>query len=243
MTGLEKNVEKLFENKGKLLLAAMDHPQFSGAMKGLEKPLEKLSKLSLSEVDGFILNPGIIRHIDDKKVFLKKHIMRITLGGSAFSDFSSCHYSVVTPQTIINSGADAAIMMFILGGHDVDSMKEVSRTIDQLHQFSIPVIVEVLASDFTKTNDYEYVKNGARIAAEMGADVLKVFYCDHFEDVVYSCPVPVMLAGGPKDAGSLHWAKKAIEAGAKGFAFGRNIIQNEEPLKFISELNKLLGRD
>ncbi len=243
MTGLKKNVARLFENEDKLFLVALDHPQIFGAMKGLEKPIELVSKLSDSKADGFILNPGIFKYISDEKVFPKKQIMRISLGGSAFSDFSSCHPSVVTPKAAINSGADAAIVMLILGGHDVDSMEGVAKTIDSFHEYSIPVIVEVLANDFGKTNDPEYVKNGARIAAELGADVLKVFYCKNFENVVNNCPAPVILAGGPKDEDIKTWAKNAIDCGAKGFAFGRNVFQSENPMGFIDEINLILGRD
>lgn len=243
MTGLKKNVARLFENEDKLFLVALDHPQIFGAMKGLEKPIELVSKLSGSKADGFILNPGIFKYISDEKVLPKKQIMRISLGGSTFSDFSSCHPAVVTPKAAINSGADAVIVMLILGGHDVDSMEGVAKTIDSFHEYSIPVIVEVLANDFGKTNDPEYVKNGARIAAELGADVLKVFYCKNFENVVNNCPAPVILAGGPKDEDIKTWAKNAIDCGAKGFAFGRNVFQSENPMGFINEINLILGRD
>ncbi|MDK2952053.1 MAG: fructose-bisphosphate aldolase, class, partial [Kosmotogales bacterium] len=61
MTGLKKNVARLFENEDKLFLVALDHPQIFGAMKGLEKPIELVSKLSDSKADGFILNPGIFK--------------------------------------------------------------------------------------------------------------------------------------------------------------------------------------
>ena len=69
---------------------------------------------------------------------------------------------------------------------------------------------------------------------------MKVFYCEQFHRVVETCPVPVLLAGGPKNLDILEGAKEAIRSGAKGFAFGRNVFQNENPVEMIGQLSQLL---
>ena len=243
MFGLEKNVKRLFENGGKLYIGAFDHPQSFGVMDGLEDIKGLVYGLTNTELDGFILNPGIFPLLDTDKIYNKKLIMRGTLGGSKFSRFSQCHRVIVSPETVLRSGADAVLLMLVLGGeNDLESMTEISRAADAFHQFSIPVIVEVLNADMSKLNDPEFVRDGARIAVEMGADVIKAFYCENFHEVIKGCPVPVILAGGPKGGDIVDTAKTVVKAGVNGFAFGRNIFQNSEAGKLISKLNALLER-
>lgn len=240
LTGLERNSAKLFSNEDRLFVVALDHPQFFGPIDGLEKPVELINDLSTSKADGFIVNPGIAKLLDPKTISGKKLIIRASLGGSKFSNCSSYHPVFVSGESLINMGADAAIIMLVLGSNDHISMESVAHAIDEYHSLSIPVVVEVLAENFQKTNDPDLVRTGARIAAELGADILKVFFAEDFDSVIETCPVPVILAGGPKNMDILTMAKKAVESGAKGFAFGRNIFQSESPKVLIAELNKIL---
>ena len=59
MTGLEKRMARLFANRGKLFVAAFDHPQIYGIMDGLQDTPGLVSCLKRTKLDGFILNPGI----------------------------------------------------------------------------------------------------------------------------------------------------------------------------------------
>jgi DhnA family fructose-bisphosphate aldolase class Ia len=137
-------------------------------------------------------------------------------------------------------GADAVLMMLILGDNDYGSMQQAAKSIDYYHSLSIPVIVEILAGDYSRLHELDVQRSGARIGAEIGADVMKVFYTEQFEQVVQGCPVPVIMAGGEKGPDMLSIAKTAVAAGVKGFAFGRNIIQHENPVEFIGQLNTVL---
>jgi class I fructose-bisphosphate aldolase/fructose-bisphosphate aldolase/2-amino-3,7-dideoxy-D-threo-hept-6-ulosonate synthase len=240
MTGLEKNIRKLFRKNGKTLWIALDHPQFHGPMEGLIDPVLTIKTLAQSPLDGFILNPGIFRLCPTDVVYDKKLIMRVSVGGSAFSEYSKIHPVVVEATQALNEGADAVIMMLILGSQDANAMENVRKNIEKFHQVSIPTVVEIMSEDYTKTNDPEWVRTGARIAAELGADIVKVFYCDSFNRVISGCPIPVVLAGGAKNVDILTCAKEAILSGAKGFAFGRNVFQNENPTKIIGQLSDLL---
>lgn len=243
MFGLEKNTKRLFGNGGKLFIGAFDHPQSFGAMEGLNNISKLVTDLSDTELDGFILNPGIFPLLDNTSVYHKKLIMRGTLGGSMFSSFSNCHNVVISPETVLRNGADAVLLMLVLGGgNDNESMTEISRAADKFHNYSIPVIIEVLNVDMSKINDTDFVRDGSRIAAEIGADVVKAFYCENFKEVIEGCPVPIILAGGPKGGDIVKTAGDVVKAGVNGFAFGRNIFQNSEPAKLISELNAVLER-
>ncbi|MFA7109771.1 MAG: hypothetical protein WC162_11570, partial [Sphaerochaetaceae bacterium] len=169
---------------------------------------------------------------------------RSSLGGTMIgSEFSDFHETMCSPKLAINLGVDAILVMLVLGGaHDKESMLGLAKTVEQFHEYSIPVIAEPLAADFKKNNDSDFVRNGARIAAELGADFVKSFYCDDFISVIEGCPVPVLLAGGPKDKDIAEITKLAITSGAFGLALGRNIFQSKDPLATILRINETLGR-
>ncbi len=242
MTGLERNRTTLMNNEGKLFLAAFDHPQIYGVMPGLEKPFDAIDRTLDSPIDGYILNPGIMGAVAADKVKDKKMVLRASLGGTIMAtSFPDYHGVMSSPKQALSLGADAVLIMLVLGGdHDKESMLEVARTIDLFHEYSVPVMAEVLAADYTKNNDSLFIRNGARIAAELGADFVKAFYCDDFKAVVDGCPVPVVLAGGPKDKDIRNIARSVVADRAAGFAFGRNIFQNDDPVGLIKDLNQIL---
>ncbi len=244
MNGLERNRTTLTREDGTLFLAAFDHPQIYGVMNGLEDPMAAILKIITTDIDGYILNPGIFPLLDATVVRNKKLILRASLGGTMMGTTFSDHHSImVSPQQALDLGADATLIMMVLGGSsDKESMTDVARAIDSFHRLSIPVMVEVLHADFSQNNEASFVRNGARIAAELGADFVKAFYCEDFDSVVAGCPVPIVLAGGPKEANILDIARTVVDAGAIGFAFGRNLFQHEDPRTIVSSLCKVLRR-
>lgn len=242
MNGLERNKSTLMNHGGKLFLAAFDHPQIYGVMQGLEQPLTAIKRILDTEIDGYILNPGIFQLVDASLVQNKKLVLRASLGGTLMgTSFADYHSVMVSPQQASDLGCDAVLIMLVLGGaHDKESMTDVARAIDAFHQYSIPVMVEVLHADFKKNNDTTFVRNGTRIAAEIGADFVKAFYCEDFASVVAGCPVSIVLAGGPKEANILDVARTAVDAGVVGFAFGRNLFQSKDPKTTVRLLNEIL---
>jgi DhnA family fructose-bisphosphate aldolase class Ia len=241
MNGLQRNTARLFPKGGKLLLIALDHPQSFGVMPGLERPFEVMRLCSASEADGFILNPGMAGRMGEGALLDKKLVLRTSLAGSLLAtSYPNVHENVVSPETALGMGSDAVIMMLVIGGEDSSSMRQVGRDIDAFHRLHIPCIVEILAADFEKTATLDVQMHGARIAAELGADVVKAFFVPEFRKVVEGCPVPVILAGGPKDREVAAFAREAVVAGVRGFAFGRNVFQHADPLSVIRELDSIL---
>ncbi len=240
MYGLKRNLAKLFGNNDKIFVLAMDHAQ-GGLVEGLESPDNMLNNLSDSAVDGFILNVGLADRMAQPSLLHKKLILRTSFGGSAVStEYTNVHANHVSPETALAVGADAVLMMFVMGGADYKSIQEATKAIDGYHKLGIPVIAEILCADFAKTTDYEIQANGARAAAELGADVVKAFYTKNFDKIIANCPAPVILAGGPKGEDIFAVAKDALKSGAKGLAFGRNIFQAENPRETIAKFRELL---
>ena len=238
--GLTRNTEKLFDENGHIFLLALDHAQ-SGVMSGLENTPALMNSLTEAPLDGFILNIGMAATMARQPFARKKLLLRTSFGGSNLAEaFAPAHLNHVSPETALTVGADAVLMMAVIGGEDYRSLQALAADIDAFHQYSVPVVVEILAADFSKTASFDIQYNGARIAAELGADAVKAFYVDNFEKVTGCCPAPVILAGGPKDRDIAVVAAHAIECGARGFAFGRNIFQASDPVAVIRSLRNIL---
>lgn len=239
MNGLKRNTEKLFSHGGKLFAMAMDLPQV-GLVDGLTDPRAVIRSCMNSELDAFLTNVGVA-HLAEEELLKKKLILRTSSGGTNLAtEFTGVQKNHVSPETALAMGADAVVMMMVIGGADYASIQDAAAAIDAYHRLSIPVVVEILAADYEKTQTFEIQANGARVAAELGADVVKAFYTDHFETVVDNCPVPIILAGGPKGSDIFDTAAAAVKAGVKGFCFGRNLFQSEDKLERIARLDRIL---
>ena len=246
MTGLEKRTARLFANNGKMFVAAFDHPQIYGIMDGLENTPALVDSLAGSGLDGFILNPGMTQRVKASSMAGKLLVLRASVGGTMIGDRwesydNDLHQSIASAELAAELGADAALFMFVLNGkRDKECQLELASVCESYHRFGIPVIAEVLNADYTMNNDTNFIASGARIAAEIGADVIKAFYCRDFEAVTSNCPVPVILAGGPKDADISAVVKEVVSKGVKGLAFGRNLFQSEDIRALIADLNGAL---
>ena len=241
MYGLRRNVAKLFDNKGKLFLMAMDHAQ-GGCVEGLEDIRQKAVDHADTALDGFLLNVGLAPAMgQEEKLLGRKLALRTSFGGTMMSaEFTNVHANHVSPETALALGADAVVMMLVMGGADYRSAQAMARDIDAYHRLQIPVIVEVLADDYGSTQTFDVQANGARVAAELGADVVKGFYTEKFDRVVSGCPVPFLLAGGPRGTDIAEIVREGVDAGIRGLAFGRNLFQNSGSHELIARLDAIL---
>jgi putative autoinducer-2 (AI-2) aldolase len=106
--------------------------------------------------------------------------------------------------------------------------------VDEGQRWGMPVLA-VTAVGRDMVRDARYLALASRIAAELGAHVVKTYYCDDFEQVVAGCPVPIVIAGGKKlpEYEAIKMAYNAIKHGAVGVDMGRNIFQSESPVAMI----------
>lgn len=239
MSGLKRNTARLFSNRGKLFALAMDLPQL-GIVKGLKDPVGLIREHEKSKLDAFLCNVGIAQ-IAEAELLHKKLLLRTSSAGTNLaSETTNIHRNHVSPERALAIGADAVVMMFFVGGNDYASGQDVAAAIDAYHRLEIPVIVEIMAHDSNLTQTFEIQANGARSAAELGADVIKAFYTERFDEVIAQCPIPIILAGGPKGVHVEDMARDAVASGIKGFCFGRNLYQVEDAAERIDRLDAIL---
>ena len=100
--------------------------------------------------------------------------------------------------------------------------------------------VTALGKEMDRTK--RYFRLAVRILAELGANIIKTYYCEGFEEVAAACPVPIVIAGGKKlpERDALEMAYKAINDGAAGVDMGRNIFQSESPIAMIRAVRSIV---
>ena len=89
----------------------------------------------------------------------------------------------------------------------------------------------------------EAMASAARLGFEHGADLIKSYYTEDFSRVTDNCPVPVLIAGGPRMETveeTLQVVDDATQAGAAGVVFGRNIWQSGDTRGMIRALNSII---
>ena len=240
MNGLERRLDRMF-SRGSLIVAAADHGQFAGVPQGLEDIGRYVSEIETLDIDGILLNPGVVSRIasfDANKLL----IIRVTHAGSALSgDIGNTKY-FLDPEQALRLGADAVIVMGIVGQErDSDALHALSKAIWDYQRYGIPVIAEMLPYRKEDYSSPEVIGNISRIGAELGANVIKTMMTANYGEVVRSCPVPVIVAGGEKNRDFFASLEDAAKAGAKGAAIGRNLFQEKERTGFLKKVREVFA--
>jgi putative autoinducer-2 (AI-2) aldolase len=118
-----------------------------------------------------------------------------------------------------------------------------ARLVDEGERYGIPVMAVTAVGRELKKRDARYLALACRIAAELGARVVKTYYCEKFEKVIQGCPVPIVIAGGPKvdtEYEVLQFVYDGIQKGAIGVNLGRNIWQDEHPVAMIRAIRAII---
>lgn len=227
--GMQHRLARVFGQDGRTVMLAFDHGYFQGPTSGLERV--DLNVVPLAEhVDALMATRGIIRsvvpaHSDNALV------LRASGGPSILKDLSDERIAMDIEDAVRIDAAAVAVQVFIGGEHETQSVHNMTRLVDDGLRYGIPVL-GVTAVGRELTRDARYLGLATRIIAELGAQLVKTYYCEEgFERVTAACPVPVIMAGGKKlpvrDA--LTMAYQAVDQGAAGVDMGRNIFQRKAP--------------
>ncbi|UCE50471.1 MAG: orotidine 5'-phosphate decarboxylase, partial [Phycisphaerales bacterium] len=158
---------------------------------------------------------------------------------------------VCTVEEAIKLGADAVSVHINLGARtDKEMLWQLGQVSERCLEWQMPLVAMMYTrgADITDEYDVNNVKHAARVGAELGADIVKVVYTgsvESFTEVVEGCPVPVVIAGGPKmdsDKDIFKMVRDALEAGAAGVSIGRNAFQHRDPAKMVQALSKVVHK-
>jgi putative autoinducer-2 (AI-2) aldolase len=134
-----------------------------------------------------------------------------------------------------------AVSVYVGAEHEKETLRNLGELVNEGERYGIPVLA-VTAVGREMVRDARYLALACRIAAELGARIVKTYYCEGFEKVVDACPVPLVIAGGKKlpEREALKLASDAVAKGAKGVDMGRNIFQSANPVGMIKAVRAVV---
>jgi DhnA family fructose-bisphosphate aldolase class Ia len=256
MSGVDIRSNRLFsKDVRRSFIIAIDHGLPCGVLQGGEHAVELVSKMVALNPDGILISPGLLRRSSEAFGFrgAPSAILRADLWAvdSRVRRERDQHRMLAEPEDAVRLGADAMAMMLVLGVPDevfADNAAAVARLAERAQRVGVPLIVEVTAWGQHAVNqtDPDLLTFGCRVAAELGADLVKTPFTGDVASMralVEGCPAPVLVLGGPRkdsDEELLASTRLALQAGARGLIYGRNIWLAPDPVKLSIELRGVL---
>ncbi len=231
--GLANRMARILKpDTGRTVMLAVDHGYFLGPTSGLEEPGGTIAPL-LPYADSLMLTRGVLRRTVPPEADVPI-VLRVSGGTSILRELSAEGPTVDVEDAIRLNVSAIAMSIFVGAEGERTTLLNLAKAVDLGERHGIPVLaVTAVGKDMVR--DARYLSLACRIAAEIGAHMVKTYHCDGFEEVVRSTPVPVVIAGGKKlperDAIRLAWS--AIRDGARGVDMGRNIFQSDCPVGMI----------
>ena len=239
--GMKKHLSNIFDPKsGNTVMFAFDHGYFMGSTAGLER-LDLIIPKLLGSVDVLMGTRGALRSSVLPECG-KSIALRVTSGSSMIDDDLSHEVVAVNIEDAIRMNADCmAVQTFVGADGELSSLDNLSKVVNTGLRYSIPTMGVVAVGKQMERTD-RFFKLATRIVAELGANIIKTYYCENFEEVVAACPVPIVVAGGKKlpEDEALTLAYHAISEGAHGLDMGRNIFQSEHPVEMAAAIRKIV---
>ena len=242
--GKRNRLAQLFKPDGRCFYLPIDHGYFLGPTRKLEKPGETIAPLK-QYCDGLFVTRGVLRNCVDPDDSLPI-ILRVSGGTSIVGPTLTDEVLTTSIEEIIRLNAMAVgVSIFIGTEHEKQTLNNLATLVNQCEDYGIPVMAVTAVGKELKEKrpDARYLALAARIFAELGASVVKTYWCENFEKVVEGCPVPVVIAGGPKVdtvREVLEFVHDGMQRGASGINLGRNIWQNEHPAAVARALQAII---
>jgi len=240
--GLKNRLARIINPvNGRAVMLAVDHGYFLGPTESLEVPRQTVKPL-LKYCDSLMLTRGVLRTSVDAN-FPVPIVLRVSGGSSIIGEDLSNEKITTSVKEAIRLNASALAMSIFVGAkYEHNSLVNLGHLVNDAEEFGIPVLAVTAVGKELKKRDTRYLSLSCRIAAEFGAHMVKTYYCENFEKVVNTCPVPVIIAGGPKleERKALELTYNAIKSGASGVDMGRNIWQSKYPVPMIRAVRAIV---
>lgn len=224
---------------GRAVMLAVDHGYFLGPTTGLEEPEKTIAPL-LPYADSIMLTRGVLRSSVDPGANIPV-VLRVSGGTSILKELSNEEITVSIEDAVRLNVSAMALSIFVGSEFEKQTLVSLARLVDEGIRCGIPVLaVTAVGKDMAR--DARYLGLACRIAAELGAHIVKTYYCEDFESVVQSCPIPIIVAGGKKtpEREALELAFNSVAGGAVGVDMGRNIFQSDSPVGMIRAVGAIV---
>jgi len=244
--GIENRLSRLIEEDGRCQFLPIDHGYFQGPTSRLEKPSETIKGL-LPYANGLFVTRGILRSSVPPNC-QTPIILRVSGATSIIgADLANETITTSIDEIIRLNAAAVGISIFVGSDYEKQTLTNLTGLVDECEQYGIPVMAVTAVGKELEQRTARYLSLSCRIAAELGARIVKTYYCPQdFEKVTGGCPVPVVIAGGPKCETELEvfeFVYDGIQKGAIGVNLGRNVWQNPHPVPMMRALNAIIHKN
>jgi putative autoinducer-2 (AI-2) aldolase len=238
--GMKNRLARIIRSEdGRAVMLAVDHGYFLGPTSGLEEPRRTIEPL-LPYADSIMLTRGVLRTSVDPNANVPV-VLRVSGGTSILKELSNEEITVSIEDAVRLNVSAMALSIFVGSEFEKQTLVSLAKLVDEGERCGIPVLaVTAVGKDMAR--DARYLGLSCRIAAELGAHFVKTYYCEDFAQVVESCPIPVIIAGGKKtpELEALELTFNAVQGGAVGVDMGRNIFQSDSPVGMIRAVRAIV---
>jgi len=240
--GMANRLAQLIQSDGRCMFLPVDHGYFQGPTRMLEEPRKTIEPL-LPYADALFITRGVLRSSVDPDN-AKPIILRVSGGTSMVGkDLANEGITTSIEEVLRLNAAAVGISIFVGTDYEHESLLNLAKLVDEGEKYGIPVMAVTAVGKELEKRDARYLALCCRIAAELGARVVKTYWCEGFEKVVQGCPVPVVMAGGPQvdtELGVFEFVYDGIQKGAVGVNLGRNIWQNDYPVAMAQAIRAIV---
>ena len=242
--GMRNRLAQIIKPDGKCFFLPIDHGYFLGPTSCLERPGETIKPI-LSYADALFVTRGVVRNaIDPAKS--KPVILRVSGGTSVIGqDLANEELTTSVEEALRLNAAAVGMSIFVGSTYEKQTLTNLGKLVDECERYGIPVMAVTAVGKELAKRDARYLALCSRIAAELGARVVKTYWCEDFDKVTTGCPVPVVIAGGPKCNTELevfNFVHDGIQKGAIGVNLGRNVWQHKYPVAMMKALHAVIHK-
>jgi fructose-bisphosphate aldolase/2-amino-3,7-dideoxy-D-threo-hept-6-ulosonate synthase len=235
-------------NSGRTVIVPMDHGVTVGPIPGLVDMCAAVDAVTEGGANAVLGHMGLPLHghrRSGKDVGLILHLS----GSTVWSPDPNAKILVNTVETALKMGADGVSIHVNIGAaSEADMLRDLGRVSVACMEWGVPLLAMMYTrgAKLKSESDPKAVSHAARIAAELGADLVKVTYTGSaasFRQVTQGCPIPVLIAGGEKadtDRQVFENVRGALEAGGAGVCIGRNVFQHRDPLSMMRAISAMV---
>jgi len=238
--GMRNRLSRLIKSDGHCQFLPIDHGYFQGPTRCLERPGETIKDL-LPYADGLFVTRGVLRSCVDPDNGTPI-ILRVSGGTSVIGEDLADEVLTTSVEEMIRLNVAAVgLSLFVGTAYERQTLESLAVLVNECEDYGIPVMAVTAVGKELEKRTARYLALSCRIAAELGAKIVKTYYCpDDFEKIINGCPVPVVMAGGPKCETELEvfeFVYDGMQKGAIGVNLGRNVWQSPYPVAMMRALN------
>lgn len=243
--GKANRLSQVIKSDGRCFFMPIDHGYFQGPTTNLEKPGETVKPL-LRYSDALFVTRGVLRNCIPPENSVPI-ILRVSGCSSMVGKDLANEELTTSIEDILRLNVSAVgVSVFIGTEYERQTLKNLTDLVNMCGTYGIPVMAVTAVGKEMEKREARYLALCCRICAELGADVVKTYWCENFEKVVNGCPAPVVMAGGPQcetEKEVFDFVHDGMQKGAIGINLGRNVWKHPQPVAMMKALRAVIHKN